>query len=102
MLARTNPSRAAAPAELWSRLNVKADAVKYGPAQLKPLAEWVRGIGTAEKLGLLVQLETFTATEESSAAARMVLEAASTSSVTKMLGWRVSGPLGEPKRFLLP
>ena len=80
MLPRTNPSRAAAQDELWSRLNVKADEVKHGPAQLEPLAEWVRGIGTAEKLGLLVQqsigrlfVETFTATEESSAAARTVL-----------------------------
>ena len=55
MLPRTNPSRAAAQDELWSRLNVKADEVKRGPAGLEPLAEWVRGIGTAEKLGLLVQ-----------------------------------------------
>ena len=27
----------------------------HGPAELEPLAEWVRGVGTAEKLGLLVQ-----------------------------------------------
>jgi hypothetical protein len=80
MLPRTNLSRAAAQDELWSRLNVKADEVKHGPAELEPLAEWVRGIGTAEKLDLLVQqsigrlfVETFTATEESLAAARMVL-----------------------------
>ena len=93
MLPRTNPSRAAAQDELWSRLNVKADEVKHGPAQLEPLAEWVRGIGTAEKLGLLVQqsigrlfVETFTATEESWAAACMVLEAASSSSVTENAG----------------
>jgi hypothetical protein len=107
MLPRTNPSRAAAQAELWSRLNVKADEVKRGPAQLEPLAEWVRGIGTAEKLGLLVQqsvgrlfVETFTATEESWAAACMVLEAASSSSVTKMLGWRISGRLERAKTLL--
>ena len=55
MQPRTDPSRAAAQEELWSRLNVKADEVKHGPAELEPLAEWVRGIGTAEKLGLLVQ-----------------------------------------------
>src|SRR6202043_3274629 len=81
MVARTNPSRAAAQDELWSRLNVKADEVKHGPVELEPLAEWVRGIGTAEKLDLLVQqsigrllfVETFTATEESLAAAHMVL-----------------------------
>src|SRR5580704_8562341 len=54
ILPRTNPSRAAAQEELRSRLNVKADAVKHGPAELEPLAEWVRGIGTEEKLGLLV------------------------------------------------
>src|SRR6266481_1944013 len=98
ILPRTNPSRAAAQDELWSRLNVKADEVKHGPAELEPLAEWVRGIGTAEKLDLLVQqsigrlfVETFTATEESLAAARMVLEAASSSNVLRMLGWRISG-----------
>lgn len=107
MLPRTDPGRAAAQDELWSRLNVKADEVKHGPAQLEPLAEWVRGIGTAEKLGLLVQqsigrlfVETFTATEESSAAASMVLEAASSSNVLRMLGWRISGRLERAKTLL--
>jgi hypothetical protein len=76
---------------------------------LEPLAEWVRGIGTAEKLDLLVQqsigrlfVETFTATEESVAAAHMVLEAASSANVLKMLGWRISGRLERAKRSLLP
>jgi hypothetical protein len=53
-------------------LKVKADEVKRGPAELEPLAEWVRGIGTAQQLGLLVQqsvgrlfIESFTATDES-------------------------------------
>src|SRR6202023_2214924 len=107
ILPRTDPSRAAAQDELWSRLNVKADEVKHGPAQVQPLAEWVRGIGTAEKLGLLVQqsigrlfVETFTATEESLAAARMVLEAASSSNVLRMLGWRISGRLERAKTLL--
>ncbi|HEX4025993.1 MAG TPA: hypothetical protein VHX18_00130, partial [Rhizomicrobium sp.] len=34
LLPRTNPNRAAAQDELWSRLNVKADEVKQGPATL--------------------------------------------------------------------
>ena len=104
---RTDLSRAAAQDELWSRLNVKADEVKHGPAELEPLAEWVRGIGTAEKVDLLVQqsigrlfVETFTATEESVAAAHMVLEAASSSNVLKMLGWRISGRLERAKTLL--
>src|SRR5580692_9106724 len=107
LLPRTNPSRAAAQNELWSRLNVKADEVKHGPAQLEPLAEWVRGIGTAEKLNLLVQqsvgrlfVETFTATEESWAAACTVLEAASSSNVLRMLGWHISGKLERAKALL--
>src|SRR5580704_14962125 len=107
LLPRTNPSRAAAQDQLWSRLNVKAGEMKLGPAQLAPLAEWVRGIGTAEGIDLLVQqsigrlfVETFTATAESLAAAHMVLEAASSSNVLKMLGWRISGRLERAKELL--
>jgi hypothetical protein len=107
MLPRTNPSRAAAQDELWAKLHREADAVKSGPAKLEPLAEWVRGIGTAEKLDLLVQqsigrlfVETFTATEESLAAAHTVLEAASSSNVLKMLGWRISGRVERAKTLL--
>src|SRR5277367_2663600 len=107
ILPRTNPSRAAAQEVLSSRLNVKADEVKHGPAGVEPLAEWVRGIGTEEKVDLLVQqsigrlfVETFTATEESLAAARMVLEAVSSSNVLKMLGWRISGRLERAKTLL--
>jgi hypothetical protein len=45
-------------------------------------------------------VETFTATEESLAAAHMVLEAASSSNVLKMLGWRISGRLERAKTLL--
>jgi hypothetical protein len=107
LLPRTDPNRAAAQDELRSRLNVKADEVKLGPAELEPLAEWVRGIGTEEKVDLLVQqsigrlfVETFTATEESLAAGHMVLEAASSSNVLKMLVWRISGRLERAKTLL--
>jgi hypothetical protein len=107
MLPRTNPSRAAAQDELWSRLNAKADEVKHGPIELEPLAEWVRGVGTPEQIGLLVQqcvgrlfVQSFTATDESWAAACTVLEAASSSNVLKMLGWRVSGRLERAKTLL--
>ncbi len=107
ILPRTDPSRAAAQEELWSRLNVKADEVKHGPAQVQPLAEWVRGIGTADRLDLLVQqsigrlfVESFAATDESLGAARMVLEAVSSSNVLKMLWWRISGRLERAKTLL--
>jgi RND family efflux transporter MFP subunit len=107
LLPRTDPRRAAAHDELWLRLNGKAEEVKHGTAELDPLAEWVRGIGRADKLDLLVQqsigrlfMETFTATEESLAAARMVLEAASSSNLLKMLSWRISGRLERAKTLL--
>jgi hypothetical protein len=107
MLPRTDASRAAAQDELWARLNIKADEVKRGPAELEPLAVWVRGTGTAKQLGLLVQqsvgrlfVETFTATDESWAAACLVLEAASSSSFLKMLEWRISGKLERAKALL--
>jgi hypothetical protein len=107
MLPRTDPTRAAAQDELWSRLNAKAEEVKHGPVELEPLGEWVRGIGTPEQLGLLVQqsvgrlfVQGFTATDESWAAACTVLEAASSSNVLKMLGWRISGRLERAKTLL--
>ena len=107
MLPRTNPSRAAAQDELWSRLDLMADEVKHGPVELEPLAEWVRGIGNAERIGLLVQqsvgrlfTKTFTATDESWAAACVVLEAASSANVLKMLGWRISGKVERAKTLL--
>jgi hypothetical protein len=107
LLPRTDPNRAAAQDKLWSRLNVKADEVKHGPTELEPLAEWVRGTGTAEKVDLLVQqsigrlfVETFTATAETLAAGHMVLEAASSSNVLKMLAWRISGRLERAKTLL--
>ncbi len=107
MLPRTNPSRAAAQDKLWSKLNHKADEVKHGPAELEPLAEWVTGVGDAKQLGLLVQqsvgrlfVETFTATNESWAAACMMLEAAGSSNVLKILGWRISGKLERAKVLL--
>src|SRR6202021_900941 len=55
ILPRTNPSRPAATEELGWRQNLKAGGVKHGPTELEPLAEWVRGIGTEEKVDLLVQ-----------------------------------------------
>ena len=45
-------------------------------------------------------MEAFTATEESVAAARMVLEAASSSNVLKMAAWRISRRLERAKTLL--
>jgi hypothetical protein len=107
MLPRTDQARADAQNKLWLRLNQKAEQVKDGPAELEPLAEWVRGAGDAQRIGPLVQqsvgrlfVENFTATPESWAAACMVLEAAGSRNMLKMLGWRVSGKLERAKILL--
>jgi hypothetical protein len=108
MRPRTDAARAAAQDELWSRCNAQAEVLKRAPADLEPLAEWVRGKGTAQQLGLLVQqsvgtlfVENFTATEESWAAACLVLESATSSSFLKMLAWRINGKLERAKALLL-
>jgi hypothetical protein len=107
MQPRTNASRAAAQEELWQRLNLEAERVKLGPAELEPLADWVRGIGSEEAIGALVQervgrlfVSSFTATDESWSAARMVLEAAGSSNFLKMFWWRASGKLERAKTLL--
>jgi hypothetical protein len=107
MVPRTDTSRAAAHDALWSKLNAKAEEVSSGPAELEPLADWVRGNGAAEQIGPLVQqsvgrlfVENFTATPESWAAARMIVEALGSAGVLKILWWRVSGKLERAQTLL--
>jgi hypothetical protein len=107
MQPRTNLARAAAQEELWQRLDLEAEKVKRGPAELEPLADWVRGVGSEEAIGALVQqsvgrlfVPTFIATDESWRAARIVLEAAGSSNFMKMFWWRASGKLERAKTLL--
>jgi len=107
MLPRTDAARAAAQDALWSKLNLLADDLKSGPQELEPLAAWVRGTGAAEAIGPLVQqcvgrlfVEDFTSTEESWAAACLMLEASSSSDVAKLLLLQISGKLDRAKALL--
>jgi hypothetical protein len=107
MRPRTDPTRAATQDQLWSRLNLIAEEIKAGSVELEPLAEWVRGTGAAEKIGPLVQqsvgrlfVEGFTSTDESWAAACVILEASSSSNVLKMVWWRITGKLERAKSLL--
>ena len=47
--------RKSAQESLWNHLNLKVPAVKLGPEELEPLAQWVRGHGAEESLGLQAQ-----------------------------------------------
>jgi hypothetical protein len=106
MCPRTDAARAAAQNQLWSKLNVIAEAIKSGPVDLEPLAKWVRGAGAPTLVGPLVQttvgrlfVEDFTSTDKSWAAACMILKA-SGSSNAMMFWWRISGKLARAKTLL--
>src|SRR5271155_1779919 len=107
MLPRTDPNRAAAQDMLWSKLNLRANDIKSGPVELEPLAAWVRGAGSEEQIGPLVQqyigrqfVENFTSTNESWAAASTILEASSTSNIATLLWLQISDKLERAKALL--
>jgi hypothetical protein len=45
MMPRDDTQRASRQQELWNALSEKAASIKIGPAELEPLANWVRGVG---------------------------------------------------------
>jgi hypothetical protein len=107
MCPRTDAKRAAAQDELWAKLDTIAQEIKSGPDELEPLAQWVRGTWAADRIGPLVQqsvgrlfVTDFVSTEESWAAARMILEASGSTDRMKMLWWRMSGKLERAKKLL--
>jgi hypothetical protein len=85
----------------------KAAAIASGPHELEPLANWVRGTGSDEEVGILVQQllgqlfsSRFVATEESWEAAKILVAAPRSKNVPKMAWWFVSGKVRRAKRFL--
>ncbi|HXW13069.1 MAG TPA: hypothetical protein VEN79_01040 [Terriglobia bacterium] len=104
---RGSVERKSAQDELWNRLNLKLQELKSGPEELEPLAQWVRGQGAEESLGLLAQQilgrlfsGTFVATAESWDAALTLVKAPRSDNVAQLLWWRISGKLGRAKRQL--
>ena len=107
MSPRGSAERKAAQDELCNRLNLKLQELKLGPEELELLAQWVRGDGAEESVGLLAQQilgrlfsERFIATAESWDAALTLVKAPRSSNVAKLLWWRISGKLGRAKRQL--
>ncbi len=94
MCPRTDAQRSAAQDERWARLNAIAQEIVRS-ARAGALAQWVRGTWAEDRIGPLVQqsvgrlfVSDFTSTEESWAAARMMLEASVSTDRMKMLWWR--------------
>lgn len=107
MTPRDDAERARRQQELWAALSARATAIKSGPDELEPLANWVRGAGTDEEVGILVQQllgrlfsSRFVATRESWEAAKILVAAPRSRNLPKMAWWFVSGKVRRAKRFL--
>ncbi|QMV18809.1 hypothetical protein GOB94_09035 [Granulicella sp. 5B5] len=107
MMPREDAQRVSRQQELWNTLTEKAAAIKSGPAELEPLADWVRGVGSDAQLGILVQQllgqlfsSRFVATEESWNAAKTLVSAPRSKNFPLMLWWFVGGKVRRAKRLL--
>jgi hypothetical protein len=107
MMPRDDAERASRQQELWNTLSERAASIKTGPNELEPLAEWVKGVGPDEQLGILVQQllgqifsSEFVATEESWSAAKVVVTAPRSKNWPLMLWWFVGGKVRRSKRLL--
>lgn len=107
MLPREDEQRARKQQELWSRLSERAAAIKDGPDELEPLANWICGVGPEAAVGILVQQllgrlfsSQFIATEESWDAAKTLVAAPRSKNLPKMAWWCVSGKVRRAKRLL--
>jgi hypothetical protein len=101
------PARARAQQELWRRLSDASADIRTGPPELASIAAWIRGVGPDEEIGILTQQllgrlfrSDFTATQESWAAARVLVTAPRSPNLLKMLWWFAIGKVRRAKRLL--
>ena len=107
MMPRASVQRELHQQELWSSLSERAPAIKMGPDELEPLANWVRGSDSDAQPGILVQQllgqlfsSQFVATPERWAAAETLVAAPRSNNLPKMLWWVVSGKVRRAKSLL--
>jgi hypothetical protein len=107
MQPRDSADRAHAQEELWRRLNEESAGLKAGPVALEPLAQWIRGTGSDDEVGLLAQQflgnllrSDFAATRESWNAALILVAAPRLSNLAKLFWWFVSGKVRRAKQLL--
>jgi hypothetical protein len=93
--------------ELHRRLSDDSARIQCGPAELAPIAAWIRGSGSDEEIGVLTQQllgrlfkSNFTATAESWNAARVLVTAPRSSNLPRLLWWFVTGKVRRAKRLL--
>ncbi len=107
MMPRDDAHRAHKQQELWNALSEKVTAIKSGPGELEPLADWVRGVGSEAQLGILVQQllaelfsSQFVATQESWTAAMTLVAAPRSKNLPRMAWWFITGKVRRSKRLL--
>jgi hypothetical protein len=107
MTGRDSQERQIHQQELVKSLRERAAAIRLGPEELDSLAHWVRGEGPESQVGVLTQqilgrlfLPEFVATEESWAAAKILVAAPRSRNMFLVLWWVASGKLRRSKRLL--
>ena len=107
MTPRDDAQRAHRQQELWSALSERSAAIKTGPDELEPLANWVRGVGSEAQLGILVQQllgrlfsNQFVATQESWSAAETLVAAPRSKNLPKIAWWFITGKVRRSKHLL--
>lgn len=104
---RCAEGRAVAQEALWKRLNSIAPGYSTGPDELESLAAFVRGVGTDNACGPLVQQvvgqlfsPAFKATEESWNAALVLNQAPRTLNLPLLAWWKITGKVDQAKQLL--
>ena len=92
---------------LRSALNERIGAISAGPEELEPLANWVRGVGDEQQVGILAQQllgrlfsRSFEASQDSWAAAKVLVAAPRSWKLPTLVWWLVSGRIKQAKRLL--
>ena len=92
---------------LRNALNERLGEISLGPEELEPLASWVRRLGDDEDIGMLAQRllgrlfsDSFEASPESWAAAKILVAAPRTWKLPTLVWWLVSGKIKRAKRLL--
>jgi hypothetical protein len=107
MAGRNSQERQNHQQELAKSLRERAEAIRLGPEELDSLARWVRGEGPESQVGMLTQqllgrlfLPGFVATEESWAAAQILVAAPRSKKIFTVMWWFATGKLNRSKRLL--
>ncbi len=107
MRARKATGREIEQDALWKKLNVAAPHIRASPADLEPLAVWIRDSNPDVAVGPLVQQiigrlfsPTFEAGEHTWAAAQVIAASLAPGNTLRNLAWKVTGKVTRAKALL--